>query len=329
MCDSRRPRSVDRDVTIRRLTFTVDWQPGHAAAYLIPGDEPILIDAGTPGERGSEELHAGLNDHGYEPSDIEHLLLTHGHADHVGQTQTILEAGSPTVYAPRHQRERYERDMETIAERTRSNLLEAGLEPRRLDSASERLLAGHRIVRESLPEDAVDVWIDDEPFTVGEREIEPIYSPGHHIAHFCFGTTLNDERVIFSGDMAMEPFRAPSLLVNFDDGVEDSVRTFFETVDRLKTYQFDRVFPGHGPVHARYEDCLNRSVTDLESELEACLDQIGSGPTTAFQIAANRAGEKREISRLFAEVVGLVGYLEHRGDVRGTLTDGVRFYELD
>jgi len=217
--------------------------------------------------------------------------------------------------------------METVAERTRANLLEAGLEPEYLDAASERLLSAHRTVRASLPEDAVDVWINDASFTVGTREIEPIYSPGHHLSHFCFGTTLDGDRVVFSGDMAMEPFRAPSLLVNFDDGVEDSVRRFRATLDRLKTYRFERVFPGHGPVHDRYEACLDRSIADLESKLERCLERIESDRTTAFQIATERAGTEHGIGRIFAETVGLVGYLEDRGDVRSVLEDGVRFYE--
>ncbi|MDS0476995.1 MBL fold metallo-hydrolase [Natrinema sp. 1APR25-10V2] len=327
MSESDRTAVGDRDAIVHRLEFSVEWPPGHAAAYVIPGDEPILIDAGTPGERGSEELHAELGDHGYEPSDIEHVVLTHGHTDHVGQTPTLLEVGSPTVYAPKQLRDRFERDMEAVAERTRANLLEAGLEPEYLDSASDRLLTAHRTVRESLPADGVDVWIGDDPFTVGTREIEPIYSPGHHIGHCCFGTTLGGERVVFSGDMAIEPFRAPALLVNFDDGVEDSVRTFCATLERLKTYQFKRVLPGHGPVHEQYEECLDRSIADLESKLDRCLDRIESGRTTAFQIAAERAGTKRGIGRIFAETVGLVAYLEDRGDVRSVLEDGVRFYE--
>lgn len=326
MCDSRRSRCDDHDVPVRRLTFTVDWPPSHAAAYLIPGDEPILIDAGTPGERGSEELRAELADHGYVPADIEHVVLTHGHTDHVGQTRTLHEAGSPVIYAPKRMQERYGRDMETVTERTRANLLENGLEPRRLESASERLLVAHRVVRESLPEEAVDVWVDDEPLTVGGRELEPIYAPGHHISHVCFGTTLDGDRVIFSGDMAIRPFRAPSLLVNFDDGVRDSVRQFRSSLDRLKTYDFDQVYPGHGPVHDQYQECLDRSITDLENKCEQCLERIESSRTTAFQIAAERAGTKRDISRIFAETVGLVGYLEHHGQVQSAVEDGIRYY---
>jgi len=225
-------------------------------------------------------------------------------------------------------RERYGRDMETVTERTRANLLENGLEPRRLESASERLLVAHRVVRESPPEEAVDVWVDDEPLTVGGRELEPIYAPGHHISHVCFGTTLDGDRVIFSGDMAIRPFRAPSLLVNFDDdGVRDSVRQFRSLARPTQNLRLrSGRYPGHGPVHDQYQECLDRSITDLENKCEQCLERIESSRTTAFQIAAERAGTKREISRIFAETVGLVGYLEHHSQVQSAVEDGIRYY---
>lgn len=327
MNDAGRAGTTDSEVPIHRIEFAVDWPPGHAAAYVLATDEPVLIDAGTPGERGTEELKAGLADAGYTPADIEHVVLTHGHTDHVGQTLTLCEAGSPTIYAPKQQRARYQRDMETVAERTRANLLEAGLEPDLLESASERLLAGHRMVRDSLPEAAVDRWIDDEPFSVGEHDLDPIYTPGHHISHVCFGTALDGARIIFSGDMAIQPFRAPSLLVNFDDGATESVRQFRSSLDHLATHQFDRVYPGHGPVHDRYLACLDRSRSDLEGKCEYCLKQIESGNTTAFQIAVARTGTKREISRIIVETVGCLGYLEHHGRVQHVLEDGVRYYE--
>ena len=45
-------------VAVRRLEFSVDWPPWHAAAFLVEGptDEPVLVDAGVPDATGEEEL---------------------------------------------------------------------------------------------------------------------------------------------------------------------------------------------------------------------------------------------------------------------------------
>lgn len=59
------------------------------AAYLVDADEPILVDARMYSEDGLEEFRRGLDELGYEPADIEHILLTHSHTDHVGQIQVL------------------------------------------------------------------------------------------------------------------------------------------------------------------------------------------------------------------------------------------------
>lgn len=57
-------------------------------AFLIPGDEPVLIDAGV-GPLHLEHLTGGnlltaLRGHGYAPADIGVVALTHLHLDHSG-----------------------------------------------------------------------------------------------------------------------------------------------------------------------------------------------------------------------------------------------------
>ena len=33
---------------VHRLTFDVEWPPGHVACYVVDSPEPILVDAATP-----------------------------------------------------------------------------------------------------------------------------------------------------------------------------------------------------------------------------------------------------------------------------------------
>jgi len=41
---------------VRRLEFDVDFTPGHAAAYLVPGDEPVLFEHRVAGARQGHSL---------------------------------------------------------------------------------------------------------------------------------------------------------------------------------------------------------------------------------------------------------------------------------
>ncbi|WP_226482716.1 MBL fold metallo-hydrolase [Natrinema amylolyticum] len=327
MADADRTPANGIERHVHRLEFTVEWPPGHAAAYLVEDDETVLVDAGTPGDEARTELSDGLTASHHAPGDVDHVLLTHAHRDHIGQLRTLLERGSPTVYAPREIAARYQRDMETVATATRTNLVEAGVDADVIDTAAERLVGFHRIVRDLLPLDEVDVWIDHgESIDVGPLEVEPIRAPGHHFSQYCYRTELDGERTLFSGDVAMEPFRAPALLVNFDDGVRESVSTFLETLRRLETYDIDRVYPGHGPKHTAYDDVIARSINDFESRLETTHESLSLDGSTAFELASERTGRKHDIERLLVEMVGLLSHLETRGRARSTLEDGVRYY---
>lgn len=61
--------------------------------YLLRGRTTILIDAGAPGH--VKEFMRGMDRLGISLREIELILLTHGHADHIGclhQIQTLTEA---------------------------------------------------------------------------------------------------------------------------------------------------------------------------------------------------------------------------------------------
>ena len=67
------------------FVLDLDFQhtPRTMAAYLIVGNAgPVLVETG-PGST-LPMLHARLSEHGYEPKDIQHVLVTHIHLDHSG-----------------------------------------------------------------------------------------------------------------------------------------------------------------------------------------------------------------------------------------------------
>src|SRR5688572_29551538 len=76
-------------------------RPHVIAAYLLPGDEPALVDPGPASTLPA--LEAGLAAQGVGLGDIRTILLTHIHLDHAGATGGIL-ARSPGARVFVHQR---------------------------------------------------------------------------------------------------------------------------------------------------------------------------------------------------------------------------------
>jgi glyoxylase-like metal-dependent hydrolase (beta-lactamase superfamily II) len=137
---------------------------GPAGAYLVPGPEPVLVDAGMPG-RGPAML-AELEELGLIPRVI---VLTHGDPDHIGAAGFLRERTGARVAA-------------SAAER---------------DLLAGRMVDGTPFVRRVLwrllmartPPPVVDDWL--EP---GDRvgSLEVMATPGHSPGHVSLrlGTTL-------------------------------------------------------------------------------------------------------------------------------------------
>ena len=73
---------------------------GKANAYLIEGQDGLtLIDAGFPDKEAA--VFEALRELGRSPDHLKHLILTHGHPDHIGSAAAIVrETGARTYLHP-------------------------------------------------------------------------------------------------------------------------------------------------------------------------------------------------------------------------------------
>lgn len=314
---------------VHRIEISVDWPPGHVAATLIDSQEPILVDAGMVGEDATEELKAGLDEVGHTLSDIDHLLITHPHVDHLGQIPALLDAADPTIYAPVGIRERLRQDTADLEARIRKNGRTAGLTGSMLEMAIEKSVESLERNRALLEPAAVDHWLEDETVVeIGDREFRTIHTPGHQADHFCYRAEVDGVSVLFSGDLLLAPFRSVVLHTGLDDGAQAGVTAFYAALERLDGVDVDRVYPGHGPAHSQPGAKIERSRQSLGRMLDHTRGLVTEGAETAIEVALERSRD-REIQYVVPEVVGALGYLEDADEVSVTVEDGVKKYRAD
>src|SRR3954452_9244765 len=70
---------------------------GSVNVWLLRGDPVTLIDTGPRDDAALAALEAGLRREGLRVEDIELLLATHHHLDHVGLAATIQRRSGATV----------------------------------------------------------------------------------------------------------------------------------------------------------------------------------------------------------------------------------------
>jgi competence protein ComEC len=79
---------VDAQTAAKPLTiYYIDTEGGHSTLYISPTGESLLEDTGSPGDRDPDRIMAAINDAGLKQIDC--LVVTHYHVDHVGGVQTM------------------------------------------------------------------------------------------------------------------------------------------------------------------------------------------------------------------------------------------------
>ena len=78
------------------INVTADATEFTCNAYLVPGDTPTLVDAGTmPGV--DDVISGALANAGVD--ELDRVVLTHQHGDHVGELDTVLDRFEPDLFA--------------------------------------------------------------------------------------------------------------------------------------------------------------------------------------------------------------------------------------
>jgi competence protein ComEC len=89
--------------------YYIDTEGGQATLFVSPAGESLLVDTGNPGGRDTDRIQAAMADAGVKQ--IDHLVITHYHVDHVGGLQELVKRVSvkhfydhgPTIETQREQ----------------------------------------------------------------------------------------------------------------------------------------------------------------------------------------------------------------------------------
>src|SRR5215208_498027 len=284
---------------------------GSVNAWLLPGDPVTLIDTGPREARAEAALESGLRREGLRVEDIELVLATHHHLDHVGLAATIQRRSGARVAV-----------LDRVADYARRYSDEV-----EQDRRFARALMAHHGVPDQVVDDSEDFWdfirattedfsadvrlVDGDCVRAGGRSLRVVARPGHSTTD----TLFVDDRdgIAFAGDHLLAAIssnteiRAPD---RAHDGRARSRVRYLESLERTKAMPLARLLTGHGAPVVEHARLVEARLRDHRRRGERIVAILEGGPRTAFEIAGGLWPERTVVEQPLLVVWEVVGNLE-------------------
>ncbi|WP_276259010.1 MBL fold metallo-hydrolase [Haloglomus litoreum] len=278
------------------------FDSGFSSVYLFDDEEPTLIDAGTA--TSADSIKKGLTDCGVDPSDLQHLVLSHIHVDHSGAASALVDAAPDlNVY---------------IHEMTASHLTD----PDTLIESSKRAMGDYfDLIGEQDPvpeENVIPVSNDGTTIDIGTNTLEMLYAPGHSPDHFAVWDP--EREFLFAAECLglylprADRWLPPATLPNFD------VDQIADTIDHLRTLDPEHIAFLHSGTWPREPaaafDLAERELHRFDERILDLHEATNSREATKQAVATELVDVSPPYDdRVESFIASLItdGYLKHHG----------------
>jgi glyoxylase-like metal-dependent hydrolase (beta-lactamase superfamily II) len=315
---------------VHRLELPTPFAIGPVSTYVLRGEPLTVVDPGPRRDKTRAALEDGLRALGLRVEDVELVVLTHQHHDHVGLAAEVARRSRARVAAS-PKLATYLADYERWAERDDAYAL-ATMARHGIDADARATLddisRSFRRYSEGLAVDAVVG--DGEALVAGGRTFTAYARPGHSPTDTVFLDAADG--LLIGGDHLLERVSSnPIAHVPIDDrdpvavARTDRRRALVEYLQSMRaTAAMDvaLVLPGHGAPFAEHRGLIAAREEMHARRARRILRAVDGTRAAADMIAVLwRALPVTQSYLALSEVLGHIDLLERDGLVRGVERD--------
>jgi glyoxylase-like metal-dependent hydrolase (beta-lactamase superfamily II) len=284
---------------------------GSVNAWLLRGDPLTLLDTGPRDDAALTALEDGLRREGLRVEDIELVLATHHHLDHIGLAATVQRRSGAVVavldrvaaYA-----ERYHADVEEDRRFALALMAHHGV-PGQVIADNEDFWAYLRSRSEDVQADLR--LHDGETIRAGGRTLRVVWRPGHSTTD----TLFVDDRdgIAFSGDHLLATISSNTEIHASDraeDGRARSRVRYLEGLRRTARMPLTRLLTGHRAPVTDHNRLVRARIAEHGRRCERIAAILAEGPRTAYAIARDLWPARTVRDQPLLVVWEVVGHLE-------------------
>jgi glyoxylase-like metal-dependent hydrolase (beta-lactamase superfamily II) len=316
---------------IHTLAIPTPFRVGRVNCYLID-DEPLtLVDTGPNSGKSLDTLEQALAAHGRRVEDLQRIVITHQHIDHLGLVGILarrsgaevcaLDLLAPVVEAHAAAAERDD-------ELAQALMLRHGI-PRdvvmalRSVSQAYRGWGGSAPVDRPLPDGGELAWAG--------RRMRVLHRPGHSPSDTVF---LDEERgLALGGDHLLARVSSNPLISHPlggrsgepGSGRPRALLMYLASLRETRATPMDRVLTGHGPPVEDHVALIDERFSLHERRAAKLAGLVRERPRTAYELAQELWGNVAvtQAYLTLSEVLGHMDLLLERGEVAEEEVGGV------
>lgn len=311
---------------VYRITLPLPGKrPGPVNVYLFKGEKVTLIDTGMVQTIGV--LKKALAEHGLCFSDIDRIIVTHGHPDHYGAAKKIVKAGRATVFAHPEDKPSIENGMDVSTNRYKIFLKLMGI-PLSMGILLRLLFFVFKSMADNCGVDVV--MREGDEIEIGKYRAKIIETPGHSKGSVC--VFLEKERILFCGDTIIEHI-TPNAFIMLDEKEKLPVRLsqdeFYESLARIKKLSPLMIYSAHGKDVSDIDQMISGYKKSFAERQEKVLLLVRDGEKNIYRIARLMFPEigglrlPLEIFLSISEVYTNIQVLQRQGKVSLNIRKGL------
>jgi glyoxylase-like metal-dependent hydrolase (beta-lactamase superfamily II) len=315
---------------IHRIAIPTPFAVGRVNVYVID-DEPLtLVDAGPNSGTSFDELQRGIAALGHRLEDIELVILTHQHIDHLGLVSLVashsgaevaaIDAAVPFV-------ERFSEEAQADDQFARDIMLRNGI-PEDVVSALSSVSQAFRAW--GARADVTRVLRDGEEVRFRDRGLHVHHRPGHSPTDTIFHD--RERRILIAADHLLGHISSNPLITRPADGSSErpqALVTYLRSLEATRAMDVELVLPGHGDPITDHRALIDERFALHRRRAEKIHRLIAERPRTAYEIAQALWGNVAvtQAYLTLSEVLGHVDLLANDGRVREVDRGGTSVFE--
>jgi glyoxylase-like metal-dependent hydrolase (beta-lactamase superfamily II) len=299
-----------REAGIHRLQIPTPFAVGRVNCYLIEDDPLTLVDTGPNSGKSLDELEHQLADLGRSIADIELVVLTHQHIDHLGLVEIITDRSGADVAAidvvvPFV--ENFGDDIEADDKFAASLMLSHGI--------PEDVVVALRSVSRSFRAWGAKAKVtrplhDGEQLKLRDRSLEVQHRPGHSPSDTVFWDA--DREMLICADHLIAHISSNPLISRPLDGSDErphALMIYIESLRKTRALPARILLPGHGEPITDHRALIDERFALHRKRSEKIHGLISERPRTAYEIAQELWGNVA-VTQAFLTLSEVLGHMD-------------------